>query len=412
VSADQQDAQAAQVWVCRKRAARVGAGHHGGREGGARALFADCSDLASHGSGQAPDDRQPQSGAAEAAGRRSVGLGVGFEDAAQAVGRDADAGVAHLESAAQAAAMSSELKARVDVAALGELHGVAEQVGGDATPFDRIAEHRSRRVGLDQGGELDAFPGGLRLELRDRFLDQADGVEGDAFDLDGSLVVAGEFEDIADGLGQFLGAGPDLAQRRARIGFRGLEAGLAQALDGVERVTDLVRHVGGDRFGLGEPAPQAPELFRVIAGRTCFPSRAPHRAAPGCCRPEDEPGLSSVRGVAPQRDLDGPLSLARSGGAKDDPAAPRSAVAELPEEIRRRFAGLSSEKNPVETDAGPELPSDGAFDERMREHHFSFERTDHEGPTKELGRRARFCHGFTLGSRSRVTILHVLRRIP
>ena len=101
-------------------------------------------------------DRQAEAGAAEPARRRSVRLTEGFEDGVVLLRRDADAGVGDAEVQLRAA-----LGARVlpdgdeDVAALGELERVADQVRQDLLNPRRVADDAGRHVRVDVANELE-----------------------------------------------------------------------------------------------------------------------------------------------------------------------------------------------------------------------------------------------------------------
>ena len=87
-------------------AGQAGSARAGGRgrerqldpEDGAGALGADHADAAAHALDHLGADREAEAGAAAAAGRRGVGLLEGLEDALLHAGRDADAGVLHLDA--------------------------------------------------------------------------------------------------------------------------------------------------------------------------------------------------------------------------------------------------------------------------------------------------------------------------
>ncbi len=89
--------------------------------------------------GEAAYDGQPETGAAKASRRRGVRLGERFEDAFQAVRGDADAGIGDLQLGAQSSVAIFEFKKSVDVALLGEFHGVTDEVGDNPAEFDGIS---------------------------------------------------------------------------------------------------------------------------------------------------------------------------------------------------------------------------------------------------------------------------------
>ena len=131
------------------RSRRVGTGRLGGgrpdreAELAAVAHLARDPDPAAHQLGQALADRQPQAGAAVAARGRGVDLAERLEQPVQPVRRDADAGVADREGqlvkrrrAVEAAGAHRE----DDLAPLGELDGVGEQVEQDLAQPRHVAD--------------------------------------------------------------------------------------------------------------------------------------------------------------------------------------------------------------------------------------------------------------------------------
>jgi len=84
------------------------------------------------------------------------------------------------------------------------------------------------------------------LELGGDLLERADRVEGDALDRHVAAVEAGEVEHVADGVLELAGAGLDLGEHLRGERRGQLEVGLAEALDRVDGVADLVRDVGDE----------------------------------------------------------------------------------------------------------------------------------------------------------------------
>ena len=162
--------------------------------------------------------------------------------------------------------------------AIGELDGVAEQVGDDLAHAHLVAQQRTRQRRIDRPGDVDAFLVGLRRQqlhhalhaLVDR---QGGGVEVQLVGLD-----LGEVEDLVDqgeqrarraldgvGVGALLGGEVRIGQQRRH------------AEDAVHRRADLVAHgrqearlgaVGGFRLlaRLPQLGLRAPPLGDVAAG--------------------------------------------------------------------------------------------------------------------------------------------------
>ena len=220
VAGDEQDPLPSELGLRRGREDGVGFDHDRRGETGASADFAHHFHVAVHRLREAADDCQAEARAAEAARRGGVGLRERLEDAFEAVLRDADARIADGELCAEPAVAFLEFEFRMDVAVLGELHRVTDEVGDDAAELDRVAEHGLGGVGLDERGELDALAARLVLELGGHFLERTDGIEGNVLNRDVTAVEPGEVEHVADGVFKFAGTGLDLAQyvRRKRRG--------------------------------------------------------------------------------------------------------------------------------------------------------------------------------------------------
>src|SRR5690606_3071140 len=129
-------------------------------EGGAAVDLAGGPHGAAEHLGQALADRQPEPGAAEAAGGRAVELAEALEQPVHAVGADADPGVldGELELVAQAAALAGGLldaDGEADVAVGGELDRVAEEVEEDLPQAGGVGDDPPRDVRLDHGGHVE-----------------------------------------------------------------------------------------------------------------------------------------------------------------------------------------------------------------------------------------------------------------
>ncbi len=114
------------------------------------------------------------------------------------------------------------------------------------------------------------------LELRGDFFEGPDGIKGNVLDGDIAPVEAGEVQDVAHGVLELTGALLDFLQDIVVGGARVFQTGFAEALDGVERVADLMGHVGHelpfgrrDFLGLVEGETQAimfVDRFGYVAG--------------------------------------------------------------------------------------------------------------------------------------------------
>ena len=160
------------------------------------------------------------------------------------------------------------LQRQADRTGFGELDGVAQEVEQDLLQAQRIAGHAVRHIGPDIGGELQALGGGLRRQRLGHPLDQLDGGELDAFEVEAAGLDLGEVEDVVD----------DPEQRRRRIAHRAQRLALLDrqrralqhvdhAQNAVHRRADLVAHGGQEgRLGLVGAFGLALRVDRRIAG--------------------------------------------------------------------------------------------------------------------------------------------------
>src|SRR5205823_11162715 len=166
-------------------------------------LLALDPDLAPHEAGEHPRDRQAQTGAAVPAGGGAVDLRIRREDLRALLLRQPDAGIGDLE-AEQHARTEGVQSHRLDddLAGVGELDRVADQVEQDLAQSPWVADDSYRHVGLDVEDELDALVRrGLREQL-DRLLGDVFGAEVDGLHADAAGLDLGEVEDVVDDLEQ------------------------------------------------------------------------------------------------------------------------------------------------------------------------------------------------------------------
>ncbi len=168
------------------------------------------------------------------------------------LGIDADAGVAHVEAHDEAVAVAGlEARPHLDLARLGELDRVREQVGEHLAQPPAIAAHRGGDVLVDPGEQLEAAVVRLRGEHLADVLDGRAQVEVVHVELELAGLDLREVQDVVDHPEQ------RLAGARGGLGLLALvvaELGLQQQLEhpdhAVERRADLVAHVGQE-LGLG-----------------------------------------------------------------------------------------------------------------------------------------------------------------
>jgi hypothetical protein len=225
---------------------------HGERERRAAAGFALHIDLAAHQRHQLPRDDQSQPGAAVLAVRGTVRLDERPEQLLQRLGRDADAGIPHLEAQVDfPGADDFGAHRQADRTPLRELDRIAGQVVDHLAKPVRIAQHALRYRTVDLGQEDQARGGRAHPQHRDRLLDEHARVVDGALQAQLAGLDLREVEDVVDQAQQRLAAGaadvevPSLLHRQLGVEQQGGHADHA-----VHGRADLVRHVGQE-FALG-----------------------------------------------------------------------------------------------------------------------------------------------------------------
>ncbi len=140
---------------------------------------------AAEGIDQLARDRQPEAGAAVAAGRGRVGLREGVEEPLLGSHRDAGAGVlhGHLEHDAVGSALG-EVDGDGDGAAVGELDGVGPEVGEDLLPPHGVAADVRRDARGHHQPQVEALVVGEAAQQPDRLLDDGPDLEVDQLELE------------------------------------------------------------------------------------------------------------------------------------------------------------------------------------------------------------------------------------
>ncbi|OEZ48764.1 hypothetical protein DUGA6_63190 [Duganella sp. HH105] len=196
-------------------------------------------------------DRQSQAGAAVLAGGGAVGLREGIENARARFAGDADAGIVHFETQADG------LRILVhhghldrDLAAVGELDGVAQQVEDDLAQPVRIAADGDRDIVGDRQFQADAL--GLRLWREDvvDIVEQLAEIEMDVFDGQLAGLDLGKIQDVVDDDQQVLARALDHAGVVALLfGQARGQQQFGHAEHAVHRRADFVAH-GGEEGAL------------------------------------------------------------------------------------------------------------------------------------------------------------------
>ena len=249
VVVDDEHAPPAQVGCGTRRRGRCAGARAARREPERRAgtRAAVDADLAAHQRDQAPGDREAEAAAAEAARRRTVGLGEGVEDASAVGLGQADAGVAHLEAQHGGVVAIARQQARRedDFAARRELDRVADEVEQHLAQPPGVAAQRRRQRGGDTHDELEALALRRAGHQRAGLLDALDEVEVHALEHQLALLDARVVEHVVDDGAQRAPRAADHL-REALLARRqiGGEQQLRHAQHAVERRSDLVAHRG------------------------------------------------------------------------------------------------------------------------------------------------------------------------
>ena len=119
-----------------------------------------------HRLGETLRDRKPETRAAVAPADRDVGLAERLEQAIHAIGRDADAGVAHDDVELEIIVLADRRCGReeLDASLVRELHRVVEHIEHDLTEASGIAENRPAARCVDLCREREPLPGGDRAD--------------------------------------------------------------------------------------------------------------------------------------------------------------------------------------------------------------------------------------------------------
>jgi len=179
-------------------------------------------------------------------GRRLVGLREGLEQLGPRLLRNADAGIADLESDRHRRRIAAVLAVRPDHhgACLGELHGVAAEIEQDLAQADLVAHHRGgdRRIDETTDPDLVLVADRRRQGLGDAFDDVA---HGNRDHLQGHLpgLDLREVEDVVDNGQQGESGGANGLQHLALVGLQvRLGQQVDHADDTVHRRADFVAH--------------------------------------------------------------------------------------------------------------------------------------------------------------------------
>jgi len=220
---------------------------HGEGEDAALAQLALHHQFATERFGKAPADGQAQSGAAVASRDRRVGLHERIEDLLQRIGGNADTRVDHIDGQLRLALAARQARDDAHAALLGELDGIANQVGQQLPEPHRVGVHQCGQALRRFVGERDSFLVGLSAQHGHRLMDQLQGRAPDLFDVHASGFDFRQVQDVVDQIQQVLAAGVNRIEVLLPFQLVALKPAaqhIGEAEYGIHRGADLVAHAG------------------------------------------------------------------------------------------------------------------------------------------------------------------------
>ena len=163
-------------------------------------------------------DGQAKTGTAVLAGGTAVGLGEGIEQRHLLLGADTDAGVLDLEAQPPCVAGArTGTHAQPHLALVGELDGIAEQIGEDLLEAQWVTAITLRQVGIKFHGEGESLLARAELKQMDHVVDRLAQREGLAVDGQLAGLDLGEVEDVVEDAEQGLCRALDLLHVAAEL---------------------------------------------------------------------------------------------------------------------------------------------------------------------------------------------------
>ena len=204
------------------------------------------TDLTAHQFGQLPRNGEAETGAAELARRRTVGLLETLEEAAALLRINADPAIDHREMQQQIAfAFLHDADVDGDLALLGEFDGIVGVIDQHLAEAQGIADQCPRHARADVDDQLQALGRRLFRDQPGDVLEHPVELELDVFDDHLARLDLREVENVVDDAEQMLARALDLVQvialARRQLGFHGQ---VRHADDGIHRRPDLVTHIG------------------------------------------------------------------------------------------------------------------------------------------------------------------------
>ena len=220
------------------------------------------ADVAAEQVDQLPGDGEAQTGPAVLARLEGVDLREGLEDVLDLLLGDAETGVLHGDAQTEPALfLAGDDGVNRDVALLGVLDGVAEQVGQDLPEAKRVAVAPGRHLPIHVAHQLEATLLRPRRQQVADLLDEIDDGEVLAGDLQTARLDLREVQDVVDDLQQRVCGGAHRVQhlQLSAVELRVLEQ-FRHPHDTVHRRADLVAHAG-EEVALGPAG-----MLRLLRG--------------------------------------------------------------------------------------------------------------------------------------------------
>ena len=199
-----------------------------------------------HGASQVTANGQTQTGTAKAAASAAVGLTEGRKDLLLLLGWNANAGIGDGNvQLLLALVVQLAIDPNADASLLGELHGVADQVGDDLANAFGIAKPEHWQFTAVQIHQIQPFAAGRLPKQRMQLGQQGVEVELNLFQLQLAGFNLRQVENVVQNIQQGMAAAVDNIQIVALVFVQlGVQCQLGGPQNAVHRCANLVAHVG------------------------------------------------------------------------------------------------------------------------------------------------------------------------
>src|SRR5712692_6898772 len=195
---------------------------HGEPERAALSRLAVHPDLAAHQLHEAPADGETESGPAELARGRAIGLAEWLEQARSGLGGNSDAAITHGNAQLDIVrGLVRDFDRGHHLAALRELDGVSDQIDQHLAEATGVATQGGRDRRVDARQELDSLAVGALGEQLGRFLDGGGHGEVDVLELHPARFDLGEVEDLVENAQERAARAADRLRVLALLGGEG-----------------------------------------------------------------------------------------------------------------------------------------------------------------------------------------------